>query len=284
MDFSIKKTRRKNKMMIDDRSKISGAKRIVIKVGTSTVTYENGSIHFQNIERLAWEISGLMNQGKEVILVTSGAIGVGVGRLRLPERPVEMGEKQAVAAIGQCELMNIYSRCFSEYSYMVGQVLLTKDDLDDEITRENITNTFSALLKKRVLPVVNENDTVSTKEILHNGTFGDNDALSAHVAVLMQAEVLIILSDIDALYDCDPRQNPNAKRLSFVPTVSEELETVAGGSGSNRGTGGMITKISAMAQATQAGIAGVITKGGVKHIIEDIMEGKDVGTFFSAKG
>ena len=268
-------------MEIKDRCEVAKATRIVIKVGTSTVTHENGRINFRNIERLAWGIAGLMNQDKEVILVTSGAIGVGVGCLQLPERPAEIKDKQAIAAVGQCELMNIYSRCFAELNCVVGQVLLTKDDLDDEITRENICNTFSALLARKILPIVNENDTVSTKEILHNGTFGDNDALSAHVAVLIDAEVLLILSDIDGLHDCDPRLNPDATRISVVSSVSEDLAVKTGGSGSNRGTGGMITKISAMTLATQAGIAGIIAEGTRPHVVENAMEGVDIGTFFT---
>ena len=182
-------------------------------------------MNMRNIDRLARAIADLMNSGREVVLVTSGAIGVGVGCLDLPERPSEMRDKQAVAAVGQCELMNVYSRCFAEYSRVVAQILLTKDGIDDPITRANISNTMEALIEKGILPVVNENDTVSTAEIPHAGTFGDNDTLSALVARVVNADLLIILSDIDALYDSNPKENPDAKRISVVTEVSDELIT-----------------------------------------------------------
>ena len=267
-------------LKISNREMIEKAKRIVVKVGTSTVTHENGRINFRNIERLTWSIASLMNQDKEVILVTSGAIGVGVGRLFLSRKPEAMRDKQAVAAVGQCELMSAYSRCMAENSYVAGQILLTKDDLDDEMTKVNISNTFEALLEKKILPIVNENDTVSTKEILHNGTFGDNDALSAYVALLVKADILVILSDIDGFYDGDPKKHTNAKRIPIVPEITENLLALAGGSGSARGTGGMMTKFSAMSLVIAAGIAGVIAKGKEPHVLENIMEGKDIGTFF----
>lgn len=270
----------KEKKKIVNRAELPRAQRIIVKVGTSTVSHDNGRINFRNIERLAWAISGLLNQGKEVILITSGAIGVGVGCLNLAERPKEMRHKQAVAAVGQCELMNVYSRCFAEYSYVIGQILLTKDDLDDDRTRNNIYNTFSALLERKIIPIVNENDTVSTTEIFHNGTFGDNDALSAHVAILMNADVLMILSDIDGLYESDPKTNPEAKRISRVETITEELLCSAGESGSNRGTGGMISKLAAMSLCVEAGIAGVVANGSYPHILEELVEGADLGSFF----
>lgn len=260
---------------------ITKSQRIVIKVGTSTITYENGRMNLRNIERLARAISSLMNAGREVILVTSGAIGVGVGCLDLKERPTEMRDKQAVAAVGQCELMNVYSRSFAEYSHVVAQILLTKDDLDDCITRENITNTFEALIEKGIVPIVNENDTVSTTEILHNGTFGDNDTLSAHVATIVHADLLIILSDIDGLYDSNPRENEEARRIPLVCDIDQNLMDSAGGAGSARGTGGMQSKITAMMLATAAGIGGVIAEGSQSQILEDILEGEDIGTFFA---
>lgn len=264
-----------------DRSTIVESKRIVIKVGTSTITYENGRMNLRNIERLARAISSLMNQGKEVILVTSGAIGVGVGCLDMKEKPTVMRDKQAVAAVGQCELMNVYSRCFAEYSHVVAQILLTKDDLVDPITRENITNTFEALIEKGIIPIVNENDTVSTTEILHNGTFGDNDTLSAHVAKIVQADLLIILSDIDGLYDSNPRENEEAQRIPLVLEIDQAMLDSAGGAGSKRGTGGMQSKITAMILATGAGIRGVIAEGSQSQILEDILEGADIGTYFA---
>lgn len=267
--------------IFQDRRSIVESKRIVIKVGTSTITYENGRMNLRNIERLSRAISSLMNQEKEVILVTSGAIGVGIGCLDMKEKPTIMRDKQAVAAVGQCELMNVYSRCFAEYSYVVAQILLTKDDLDDPITKDNITNTFEALIEKGIVPIVNENDTVSTTEILHNGTFGDNDTLSAHVAALVGADLLIILSDIDGLYDSNPRENEEAQRIPTVCEIDQAMLDSAGGAGSKLGTGGMQSKIMAMILATSAGIGGVIAEGSQSQILEDILEGADIGTYFS---
>lgn len=262
------------------RNLVTSAHRIVVKVGTSTITYGNGRMNMRNMDRLARAIADLMNSGREVVLVTSGAIGVGVGCLDLPERPSEMRDKQAVAAVGQCELMNVYSRCFAEYSRVVAQILLTKDGIDDPITRANISNTMESLLEKGILPVVNENDTVSTAEIPHAGTFGDNDTLSALVARVVNADLLIILSDIDAVYDSNPRENPDAKRISVVTEVDEALVQGAGGAGSALGTGGMSTKISAMAMLMRHGIAGVIAEGSQSQILEEILEGDDIGTLF----
>jgi len=262
------------------RNLVSEAKRIVVKVGTSTITYENGRMNMRNMDRLARAIADLMNSGREVVLVTSGAIGVGVGCLDLPERPQEMRDKQAVAAVGQCELMNVYSRCFAEYSRVVAQILLTKDGIDDPITRANISNTMEALLEKGILPIVNENDTVSTAEMPHAGTFGDNDTLSALVARVVDADLLIILSDIDAVYDSNPRENPDAKRISIVTEVDDALIQGAGGAGSALGTGGMQTKILAMHMLMEHGIAGVIAEGSQSQILEEILEGEDIGTLF----
>ncbi len=265
------------------RTEINFAKRIVIKVGTSTITYENGRVNYSNIDRLCRAIADLMNSGKEVVLVTSGAIGVGIGCLKLPERPTSMRDKQAVAAVGQCELMNSYTRSFSEYSYVCGQILLTKDDLLDNLTKSNISNTIEALLEKRIIPVVNENDSVSTAEILHNGTFGDNDTLSAHVACLVNADMLIILSDIDGLYNDNPRTNSDAKRISFVEDITHDMLASSTGAGSKLGTGGMYTKLTAMQKVTSCGINGVIAEGSSPQILDSILSCDDVGTFFHAK-
>lgn len=262
------------------RQVITSAKRIVIKVGTSTVTYDNGRMNLRNMDRLARAISNLMNQGRKVVLVSSGAIGVGVGCLDLDKKPTLMRDKQAVASVGQCELMNVYSRCFAEYSHVVGQILLTKDDLDEPHSRENISNTLEALLEKGILPIVNENDTVSTAEIMYNGTFGDNDSLSAHVAYLVKADVLIILSDIDGLYDSDPKSNADAKRVPIVNCIDQKMLDSAGGIGSKLATGGMHTKIAAMSLVVAAGIAGVIAEGSQSQILEEILDGEDIGTFF----
>ena len=264
------------------RVALNFAKRIVVKVGTSTITYENGRINLGNIDRLCRALADLQNSGKEVLLVTSGAIGVGVGVLNLEERPTTMRDKQAIAAVGQCELMNAYSRSFAEYSYVCGQILLTKDGLTDKLTRVNVTNTIETLIEKRIIPVINENDSVSTAEILHNGTFGDNDTLSAHVACLINADLLIILSDIDGLYDDDPKLNDKAKRISYVEQVTDEMEEIAKGAGSKLGTGGMHTKISAMQMVMAKGINGVIAEGSSPQVLERILDQEDVGTFFAA--
>jgi len=201
----------------------------------------------------------------------------------MKERPKEMREKQAVAAVGQCELMSLYSRLFSEYGYVVGQVLLTRGDVDDPQARENARNTFDCLLEKEVLPVVNENDTVSTVEISHIGSFGDNDTLSAVVAALVGADLLILLSDIDGLYDRDPRQDPDARLVGFVKEIDEGIASAAGGAGTRRGTGGMKTKIEAARIATSAGAAMVIANGRDPGVIDDILKGHPIGTLFAAQ-
>jgi len=266
----------------NSRMVINFANRIVVKVGTSTITYENGKINHGNIDKLCRAIADLMNRGKEVLLVTSGAIGVGVGFLNLSERPTDVRDKQALAAVGQCELMNAYTRSFAEYSYMCGQILLTKDDILDRLTKSNITNTIEALIEKKIIPVINENDSVSTAEILHNGTFGDNDTLSADVACLTNADLLIILSDIDGLYDDDPNKNPDANRISYVEKITEEMVEAAGAPGSKLGTGGMATKITAMKKVMEHGICGVIAQGSTPQILEQILDQENIGTFFAA--
>ena len=193
------------------RKQLKEAKRVVVKVGTSTLTYENGNINLTRIEKLTRILSDMINSGNEVVLVTSGAIGVGVSKLKLKEKPKTIREKQAVAAVGQCELMHIYSKFFGEYSHVVGQVLLTRDVVEDDHIRENVCNTFETLLENGIIPIVNENDTVSIDEIENIVRFGDNDNLSAIVASLVKADLLVILSDIDGFYDSDPRSNKEAK-------------------------------------------------------------------------
>ncbi len=262
---------------------VNFARRIVVKVGTSTITYENGRMNLSNIDRLCRAIADIQNSGKEVILVTSGAIGVGIGCLNLPEKPTETREKQAIAAVGQCELMNAYTRSFAEYSYVCGQILLTRDDLTDKLTRSNITNTIEALLERHIIPVINENDSVSTTEIMHNGTFGDNDTLSAHVACLVNADLLIILSDIDGLYDDNPREHEDARRISYVEDITDEMLGFSKGAGSKLGTGGMYTKVTAMQKVTSNGINGVIAEGSEPQVLSRILDQDDIGTFFAAK-
>lgn len=267
-----------------NRQEILGkARRIVVKVGTSTLTYETGKVNLTRIDRLSRILSDLVNQGKEVVLVTSGAIGVGVGKLNLLEKPKTIGEKQAVAAVGQCELMHIYSKFFAEYGHMVGQILLTRDVVEDEHRRENVCNTFENLLKRAIIPIVNENDSVSIEEIKNITNFGDNDTLSAVVASIIKADLLIILSDIDGLYDCDPRSNSNSQLISVIDEITAEIEECAGGAGTQRGTGGMATKISAARIATEAGVNLVIANGSDPAGIMDIINGEEVGSLFIAK-
>ncbi len=266
-------------MMINTREALQHSKRIVIKVGTSTLTYDTGKINFTKIDKLARVMSDLANRGKDVVLVTSGAIGVGVDKLKLDERPKSIREKQAVAAVGQCELMHIYSKFFSEYNRIVAQILLTRDVVEDDHRRQNVVNTFKTLLEKGVTPIVNENDSVSVEEI----RFGENDTLSAIVAKLIGADLLIILSDIDGFYEGDPRKNPHIKMFSVIDEITPYIEKFAGGAGTKRGTGGMITKLYAAKIATPHNVNVVIASGKEPDIITEIVNGKDVGTLFAAK-
>lgn len=266
--------------MHQGREMLKNAKRIVIKVGTSTLTHENGKMNLLRMDRLALTISELMNEGREIVLVSSGAIGVGMGKFNLRKRPEIMGMKQALAAIGQCELMNIYSRLFAAYNYAVAQVLLTKTDLDDETKRNNVMNTFNSLMELGVVPIVNENDTVSVDEIEHLHTFGDNDTLSAVVAKLISADLLIILSDVDGLYDRKPGNNEECHLISVVENIDDTVMGYAGGTGSNRGTGGMITKLGAARIVTEAGADMIIANGRDPAVVLDILRGEDIGTLF----
>ncbi|MDO5123509.1 MAG: glutamate 5-kinase [Eubacteriales bacterium] len=256
--------------------------RIVVKVGTSTLTYENGKANLRRIEELCKVLSDLQNQGRDIILVSSGAIGIGMGKAGLSQKPSETKEKQALAAIGQCELMFMYDKLFGEYNHMVAQVLLTRDAVDSEHKKENVLNTFETLLSMGIIPIVNENDTVSIDEI-EGKNFGDNDMLSSIVAKLVGADTLVILTDIDGLYSKDPRNNPDAKRIDVVEKISPEIEEMAGGSGSNRGTGGMTTKIMAAKYATSAGINCFVIAGDNPKRIYDVVDGKSVGTLFKAQ-
>ena len=256
--------------------KFSEGKRVVVKVGTSSLTFSNGKLNFRSIEKLAKAISHLENSGKEVVLVSSGAIGVGVGKLGLKEKPTETREKQAVAAVGQCELMNIYEKFFGEFGQNVAQILITKEDFDDEIRLTNATNTFDTLLHWGVIPIVNENDTIAVDEIV----FGDNDSLSAVIASIIHADVLVVLTDIDGLYDQNPN-NEGAKRLPVVHKITDELMSVAGGSGSNRGTGGMVTKLHAAEIAMKASIPVIIASGAEPdQTLYQIFDDQPVGTLF----
>ncbi|MVB12134.1 Glutamate 5-kinase 1 [Caprobacter fermentans] len=263
-------------------SSVTQAKRIVVKVGTSTLTYENGKLNLRRIERLCKVLSDLQNSGREMVLVTSGAIGVGVGKLGLRERPRETEKRQAVAAVGQCELMFIYDKFFGEYNRTVAQVLLTGDVIASENTRKNTENTFQELIGMDIIPVVNENDTVVVDELVGN-QIGDNDTLSAIVARLIGADLLILLTDIDGLYDDNPSVNPNASRIPVVPQVTDEIRALAGGAGSRRGTGGMRTKVDAADFVNQAGIPCCIMSGAYPEKLYDLFEGAQIGTVFGRK-
>lgn len=255
--------------------------RIVVKVGTSTLTGENGALMLRIIDKLAQVLSALHNEGHQVILVSSGAIAVGVNKMRLPKKPTDVCMKQAVAAVGQCELMHIYDKCFGEYGNIVGQILLTADDIAVKAKRRNITNTFEALLENGMIPVVNENDSISHAEIESDKkVFGDNDMLSAIVAKLTEADRLIILSDIEGLYDSNPHINPDATLIHRVDDINDEIRGLATGTSSNRGTGGMVTKLEAAEYATMHGIDMHIAHGIDPQNIYRILEGEECGTHF----
>ena len=262
-------------------TKLKASKRVVVKVGTSTLTYENGGVNFRRIEKLARVLSDLHNSGKDVILVSSGAIGVGVGLMGFSSRPHETRFKQALAAIGQCELMSLYGKFFEEYGQKVGQILLTRNVIENEDTKRNIQNTIETLLEMRVIPIVNENDTVATDE-LEGANIGDNDTLSAVVAGIIDADTLIFLTDIDGLYDADPHKNPAAKLIPVVESVTEEIKNLAGGSGSSRGTGGMITKVSAVETANRYGIDVIVCSGENPTVLYKLFDGENIGTIFMA--
>ena len=254
--------------------------RIVVKVGTSTLAHATGRLNIQRMERLCKVLSDLKNAGHEIILVSSGAIGMGVGKLNLSGRPADMPGKQAAAAVGQCELMFAYDKFFGEYHQNVAQVLLTADVPSQPISRRNVENTFRELLDMNVIPIVNENDTVAVDE-LEGRNFGDNDTLSAVVARMCEADLLVIFSDIDGLYDSDPRKNPQAKLISHVPVITSKVRKMAGGAGSSLGTGGMATKIGAAELCMDANIPMLVANGDKQGLLYDIVDGKQVGTLFS---
>ena len=253
--------------------------RIVVKVGTSTLAYPTGRLNIRRIENLCKVLSDLKNAGNEIVLVSSGAIGMGVGKLSLKDRPSDMPTKQAAAAVGQCEMMYTYDKLFTEYNHTVAQMLLTAYDFTHEEHRVNLENTMNRLLELGVMPVINENDTVSTAEI----GIGDNDTLSAQVAVLAHADLLILLSDIDGLYTADPHKDKNATLLDTVLDITPAILALGGGSGSGLGTGGMATKLHAAQIATENGTDMVIANGADPEILYDIADGKKVGTRFLAK-
>lgn len=263
-----------------NREHLKDKKRIVVKIGSSSITHqETGALNLTKLEILVRELCDLKNAGKDVILVSSGAIAVGRQTIGFHHRPKNVAEKQACAAIGQAQLMMIYQKLFSEYGHQAAQVLMTKDTMMDNLSRRNALNTFDELLALGAIPIVNENDTVSTYEI----QFGDNDTLSAIVAALVGADMLLLLSDIDGLYTDDPRKNPQAEFIDYVETLDDHLMQMGKGAGSDVGTGGMATKLSAAKIATASGTDMVIANGGDFHAIHRILQGGPVGTLFQGR-
>ena len=253
--------------------------RIVIKIGTSTLAYETGLLNIRRVEDLCRVISDLKNAGHEIILISSGAIGMGVGKLGLKDRPVDIPGKQAAAAVGQCELMYTYDKLFGEYNHTVAQILLTKEDIEHKQRCENFRNTLFRLLELGALPIMNENDTVATDEIV----IGDNDTLAAIVAANLEADLLILLSDIDGLYTCDPHKHPDASLLPVVEQLTPEILSLGEGKGSSLGTGGMKTKLHAAEIAMDAGIDMVIANGSRPEVLYRITQGDAIGTRFVGK-
>ncbi len=253
--------------------------RVVIKVGTSSLTHKSGHLNIRKVENMCKVLSDLKNAGHEIILVSSGAIAMGVGKLNLTERPTDVPTKQAMAAIGQCELMYVYDKLFSEYNHTVAQILITNDDMKNERRHINFQNTMNRLLQLGTLPIINENDTVSFEEF----GIGDNDTLSAFVAVSINADLLILLSDIDGLYTADPHKDPNAKLIPVIEEIDENVISVAGGAGSERGTGGMKTKINAALTVTQSGTDMIIANAADIEKLYEIFDGQNVGTRFIGK-
>ena len=250
--------------------------RIVVKVGTSTLAHPTGHLNIRHVEELVTVLSDLRNAGHDIILVSSGAIGMGVGKLHLPGKPADIPTKQAAAAVGQCELMYTYDRLFTQYNHTVAQILLTGEDVDHAERRQNFENTINRLLELGALPIINENDTVATAEI----KVGDNDTLGAIVACTVEADLLVLLSDIEGLYTADPHKDPSAALIPVVDAITPEIEALAGGVGSGLGTGGMTTKIRAAKMVTAAGCDMVIANGANPALLYDVVDGKAVGTRF----
>ncbi len=261
------------------KERLKKYKRVVVKVGTSTITYPNGRLNLKRIEKLAWILADLRNQEKDVVLVTSGAIGVGAVRLSFTERPTETRKKQASAAVGQAVLMQIYQNFFYEYNQTVAQILLTKEDVASEVRKNNTLNTVNTLLEMGVIPIVNANDTISTEEI----EFSDNDKLSALVATMIHADLLVLLTDIDALYDKDPKRHSDAKRIPYVTNITGEIEKMAGEKGSTFSVGGMATKIQAAKLCLDNGVSMVIALGEDPCVLHRVLQGADEGTYFMAE-
>jgi glutamate 5-kinase len=261
------------------RERLKEAKRIVVKVGTSSLTHATGRLSYENIERLVRQIADLQNAGKEMILVTSGAMAAGLGRMNLTEKPAELPRKQALAAVGQGVLMHIYERFFAEYGQTAAQVLLTRENSLRHSQYTHSRNALLALIQMGVIPVINENDAVAVDEF----KIGDNDTLSAVVAALVDADALIILSDIEGVYTANPNTSPEAKLMSEIKEITPEIEALAGGAGTKLGTGGMMTKIEAAKIAGGAGITLVIAPGARRQVLREVLAGGQIGTVFPAK-
>ena len=253
--------------------------RIVVKIGTSTLAHATGRLNIRRVEELCKVMSDIKNAGHEVILVSSGAIGMGVGKLGLRERPKDIPSKQAAAAVGQCELMFLYDKFFGEYGNITGQLLVTKDDFENEERHKNLHNSFMKLFEYGAIPVVNENDSVAVEEIV----FGDNDSLSAHVAKIVDADLLVILTDIDGLFSANPREDENAVLIHSVDKIDDDILALAGGTGTSRGTGGMVTKLHAAQIATEAGIDTVVMNGSDPEELYKLLDGRQTGTLFKAQ-
>lgn len=258
-------------------------RRIVVKVGSSTLTHPNGKLNIARIEHLVRCMSDLSNRGYEMVMVSSGAVAAGVGKLGLTEKPKELSMKQAAASVGQCALMHIYDKMYLEYGLTVAQILLTRHDITEGARRDNLMQTFDALLRTGVIPIVNENDSVAVEEIEALDTFGDNDTLSAVVARLCGADLLVIFTDMDGLFDSDPRKNPQAKLIPEVRVIDQKIRAKAGGAGTPGGTGGMATKISAAELCMDAGIPMLITNGERPEDLYRIADGETVGTLFNTQ-
>lgn len=258
--------------------------RLVVKVGTSTLTNDMGQNNLRSFDRLTRVLSDIQNMGYEIILVSSGAISIGANKLKMKTKPSVLRMKQAAAAVGQCSIMYLYDKFFGDYDKTTAQILLNAEDMEIEEKKENLINTFNTLLELGIIPIVNENDSVSYTEIESDDRlFGDNDMLSAVVAVLCGAHKLVILSDIDGFYDSDPRLYPNAKLIECVTEIDNEIHLLAGGTGSHRGTGGMRTKLKAAELATAQGIDTIITNGKNPEALYDILKNKNIGTLFLGK-
>lgn len=261
------------------------AKRIVIKIGTNSIMLENNQINYKKLDRLAFVVSTLLQEGKEILIVTSGSVGVGASHVNLKEYPTKIEEQQALAAIGQSILMGHYGRFFQYYEQTVAQILLTRDVITYDTSLFNVKRTIAKLLEKGIVPIINENDVIADDELNHQTKFGDNDTLSAIVADISEADMLIILSDVKGLYDSNPKTNPQAKLIHHVSEITDEIEEMAqGGKGSNFATGGMATKLKAARMILDQGRSMIITSGEDPTSLFNIIQGDQIGTLFYKEG